>query len=115
MNKQETDFQESFIIFQKSYILRLQKQILRINIIKTELKIDIPDENLLKELYQLVHSICGSSAMFNLIAISEVACELELLLKTIINCNAEYPNKYRQIVSLINELNNKLNELESLN
>ncbi|EKE04087.1 MAG: hypothetical protein ACD_20C00108G0005 [uncultured bacterium] len=113
MNKQEIEFQESFLIIQKNYILKLQKQILRINIIKTELKADPPDENLLKELYQLAHSICGSSAMFNLLRISDIACELESLLKAILNSNTKYTNQYSQIVDLINQLNNKLSELEN--
>ncbi|MFH0703226.1 MAG: Hpt domain-containing protein [bacterium] len=94
------EFQEQFNLLRKSYADKIPSRILRIKIIEKELlKNNWNDETLIKELYQLVHSLAGSSAMFGFLALSDTAHELELFLKSIIKTPILFPDKQYALVS----------------
>ena len=117
MTELKSDFDEKLNIIKNNYIKSLSEKFILLTNLKNAVNYpeNTHDENSIKafkEIYENVHKLSGSSAMFGLQKLSELSNNLELLLKEFIDGGyiSDKHTVYRGIESLLNELKNTLQE-----
>ncbi|OGI22957.1 MAG: hypothetical protein A2287_03300 [Candidatus Melainabacteria bacterium RIFOXYA12_FULL_32_12] len=105
----DENFQEGFEALRGNFALKLQDKLA--DLISFEKKLEETNYKLevLQELYQIIHSISGSSGMFGFSEISEAAHKLEEVLKTVIKGNIIIePKIINQIKMLLSGLKKEM-------
>jgi chemotaxis protein histidine kinase CheA len=113
----KSDFDEKLNIIKHNYIKSLNEKFILLTNLKNSVNYseNTNDENSIKafkEIYENVHKLSGSSAIFGFQKMSELSNKLELLLKEYIDGGylSDKHNVYTGIECLLDEINNTVRE-----
>ena len=84
MSETNSEFMDKIKALQDGYKAQLPEKLNQICLIEEELFAQVQTFDKWDDLYQLIHKLSGSSAIFGLPHISEKACKLEMFLKSIL-------------------------------
>lgn len=99
MYELDDEFSEQFKILQKNYITKLREKFTQIELIGKEAIETRGEIDCLKNLYNFVHKLSGSSSMFGFAIIGQISNDFEIKLKQIIE-NKIFPITDEQITSI---------------
>jgi chemotaxis protein histidine kinase CheA len=117
MAEQISDFDEKLNVIKHNYIKSLNEKFVLLTNLKNSVDHheNINDETSIKafqEIYENVHKLSGSSAIFGFPKLSEISNRLELLLKEFVDsgCLSTSSDILLNFESLLNEIKNILKE-----